>query len=176
LAPAMTIAREQGGERTITWDPATKLIKTDGAWSYKISPPENRTAAAAIERANTEGKTELWDVNSAKGITTTREQDGVTKVFSWFTSGKLAGLPRSVVSVDSGKTETVTDQWSYDESARLLRLRTNSAALSNIDVRARQPEDPKASATVQVEAIRKDGSGAVSYTVQAARGHMVRAD
>lgn len=175
LAPTMTITTDHGG-RTIAWDPATKLITTDGPWVYKITPPEDRSATAAIERVNQSGKSELWSVNPGKGLTTMRGEDGVTRMFSSFTSGKLAGLPRSVAVMGAANKEIVTDQWSYDESARLLRMKTSSPVLGQIEVNAHQPENPNASATVQVKVTRKDGTGSLSYTVQAARGHMVRAD
>lgn len=46
--------------------------------------------------------------------------DGVKKVTSWFTSGKLAGKVRKIISIKNGAV-TFVRTFSYDDKARILR-------------------------------------------------------
>jgi hypothetical protein len=174
VQPTLTI----GGpvSRTIVWDPATKRITKDGLWTYDITPSKVAWENAAIGRTKPTGQTEYWLYDAARGQETTLGFDGVKKIRSWFVSGKLAGANRSIVSIDAKGVRTVTNDWSYDETGRWIRIRMNNAKLSGIEVTSREAFALKGGAPIQIKGALRDGPGEISYTVHPAGGHMVPVD
>lgn len=120
LEPKLTATDQGKTPREITWDPATKYIMTDGGWTYEIKPSEKKGLNASIGRKNKSNQEELWFKDSAKGEETVQGADGIKKVRTWFTSGRLAGKTREIKEIELGVTRTVLKN-SYDENGRILR-------------------------------------------------------
>ncbi len=115
------------GDRLITWNPTTRHIVTDADWTYDIQPGEGpRDANAAIGRTNAQGQKEFWHYDKAKGEEIVQGIDGVKKITTWFTSGKLSGLLRKV-SVRTPSGELKTENNVYDEEGKILRQNTTDS-------------------------------------------------
>ena len=108
------------GGRLIVWNPASKKIIKDGDWTYDIKPGAGPFDNAAIGRRNAKNQSEFWHRDGAKGEEIVQGIDGVKKVTSWFTSGKLAGKIRKVEEI-RGNVTNVLRQLSYNEEGRLVR-------------------------------------------------------
>jgi YD repeat-containing protein len=108
------------GDQLITWSPATKKIIKDGEWTYEIKPGAGPFDNAAIGRENARNQSEFWHHDGAKGEEIVQGIDGVKKVTSWFTSGKLAGKIRKVEEIRGNVTNGLR-QLSYNEEGRLVR-------------------------------------------------------
>jgi hypothetical protein len=125
IQPTLSIAAGDAAPRTITWDPASRTILSDGIWKYKITQAEIAGHNAAIERVNEQGQREFWHYDSAKGQETTDKADGSKQIRKWFTSGKFAGRVRGVAYYNN-KTEAFSQRNSYDEFGRLIRIVQNN--------------------------------------------------
>jgi len=108
------------GDKLIAWNPATKKIAKDGEWTYDIKPGAGSFDNAAIGRKNAQNLSEFWHRDGAKGEEIVQGIDGVKKVTSWFTSGKLAGKLRTRTIIESSNRVNQTN-YSYDEKGRALR-------------------------------------------------------
>ena len=65
LNPTLAITHADQTQRTFTWDPTTRQIKTDGEWTYKLTPGDN----VALDRANAKGQTESSFQDPSTGTT-----------------------------------------------------------------------------------------------------------
>ena len=113
LQPTITL-----GDRVITWNPTSKLITKDGEWTYDVKAGEG--LYAAIGRTNAKKQREFWHRDEPNGQEIVQGIDGVKKVTSWFTSGKLAGKTRNKEEIVKGKTRVIY-QASFDERGNLFR-------------------------------------------------------
>ena len=109
------------GDQLIAWNPASKKIIKDGEWTYDIKPRAGPFDNAAIGRENARNQSELWHRDNAKGEEIVQGNDGVKKVTSWFTSGKLVGKRRSIVEAKSDGTSITLVKLSYDENGQRSR-------------------------------------------------------
>jgi hypothetical protein len=107
------------GDQLIAWNPATKKIAKDGEWTYDIKPGAGPFDNGAIGRRNTKSKSEFWHHDGAKGEEIVQGIDGVKKVTSWFTSGKLAGKARKRETL-AGDQQLALIKKAYDESGFLF--------------------------------------------------------
>jgi hypothetical protein len=107
------------GDQLITWSPATKKIIKDGEWTYDIKSGAGSFDNGAIGRRNTKSKSEFWHHDGAKGEEIVQGIDGVKKVTSWFTSGKLAGKARKRETL-AGDQQLALIKKAYDESGFLF--------------------------------------------------------
>jgi len=116
MQPALKI----DGMQEVSWNPETLLADKVGEWTYDIKPGEARFSNAAIGRKTASGLTEFWHYDSSKGEEIVRGVDGVKRVTSWFTSGKLAGKVRSVKVSKLGSWSNYV-KYTYSESGALMR-------------------------------------------------------
>ncbi len=119
IEPTLKIT-DSGTVRSFSWNPSTKLIKTDNDWTYKITPNgENPLANAAIGRKNAKGQEEFWYRDARKGREESHELDGTVRIESWFVNGILQGKVRKV---QIRNKDLVMDQkFEYNESGQIIR-------------------------------------------------------
>ena len=115
LEPTLTV----DGQRHLSWDPVTSLIKTDGEWTYGLKPIEG-SSDVAFTRTNVQGQSEAYEDNSATGVIIQKTLDGTETKTYRFTSGILAGKIRKIEEVKND-TSTVVLKNSYDETGHLIR-------------------------------------------------------
>jgi len=115
LNPTMTI-----GDRKIAWSPTSRHVLLDGEWVYEIKPGEGSRGYAAIGRKNPKDQSQFWHRDETKGEEIVQGINGVKKVTSWFTSGKLAGKMRKMEESAKGRSRLLY-QASYDEQGYLFR-------------------------------------------------------
>jgi len=108
MLPELKITDTEGKERMIVWGLDGRMLQ-DGEWSYKISPPKEAGANAAIERANQQSQKEYWFKDDPNGKETTIALDGTKTEKSWFTSGVGAGKLRKVVETWNGVVTTIEE-------------------------------------------------------------------
>lgn len=114
--PPLSITKPGQSARKITWDPATKLIRSDGHWNYDIQPALISGANAAIGRTErTTGQREFWHYDTTKGEEFQIGATGVKTVKRWFTSGVLNGKLRVI-----SENGTIRQKCSYDDKGRLV--------------------------------------------------------
>lgn len=123
------------GDVSFTWNPATGEMIQDGEWIYDIKPGERPRDNAAIGRANVQGQKEFWYHDKTKGEEIVQGIDGVKKITTWFTRGKLAGKIRKIEKNCDGKVSTCY-QASYGENGKLIR-----ELIGNLIVNYRQSGD-----------------------------------
>ena len=112
------------GDQLITWNSATKKIATDGEWTYDIKPGAGPFDNAAIGRQNAKNQSEFWHRNNTKGEETMLQADGTKRTERWFSSGSLAGKPRTIVhSVNNSLVQFA--KYSYDEWGNMIRYQDN---------------------------------------------------
>lgn len=111
-------------DREIVWDAATRKIIRDGEWRYGIFSGSKPWENAAIARTNVQGQTEFWHKNYAKGEEITEGIDGVRKITTWFTSGKLRGKTRKEMEIKDG-VKKILNEYSYNEKGFLIRIRND---------------------------------------------------
>ena len=109
-------------DREIVWDGVTRNVIRDGEWTYDIKPGAKPGANAAITRININRQKEYWYRDKYKGEEISEGVDGVRKITSWFTSGKLYGKIRKVVEVKDG-VKKILSEYSYNEKGLLIRQR-----------------------------------------------------
>jgi len=108
------------GSRLIVWNPSNKSILSDKEWTYNISQKEGLLSYANIKRSNPKGQQEAWECDPNRGEESFSHADGFSRKRLWFTSGKLAGRPRTITDTINGK-EVRSRKWNYDEDGKLLR-------------------------------------------------------
>jgi hypothetical protein len=112
------------GDKLITWSPANKKIVKDGEWTYDIKPGAGPFDNAAIGRENARNQSEFWHRDNAKGEETMLQADGTKRTVRWFSSGSLAGKPRTIVhSVNNSLVQFA--KYSYDEWGNMIRYQDN---------------------------------------------------
>lgn len=111
-------------DRQIVWDAAAGKVIRDGEWIYSITTGPRPGENAAIARTNAQNQTEFWHKNYAKGEEITEGSDGVRKIVTWFTSGKLRGRKRKEVEIKDGVKKTLCE-YSYNEKGFLIRIRND---------------------------------------------------
>lgn len=109
-------------DREIVWDAATRKVIRDGVWTYSIKPGSTPEANAAITRTNMRNQKEFWHRNEAKGEEISEDIDGVRKITTWFTSGRLRGRTRKEEEIENGMTKSFC-KYSYNEKGQLIRIR-----------------------------------------------------
>lgn len=119
--PVLTITNAAKQDTAVSWDPETRRITRYGEWKYDIKPGESLLANAAIGRTNPAGKREFWHYDVENGKEIIQTVDGVNKLVSWFTRGKLAGKLREE---KTGINNTLLNlyKYSYDEYGRIIRI------------------------------------------------------
>ena len=123
LDPTLKIqAPEIPSNREIVWDGATRKAIRDGEWTYDIKPGSKPETNAEITRININNQKEYWYRDEYKGEEISEGVEGVRKVASWFTSGKLMGKMRKEVEIKNGVTKLLYE-CSYNEKGILIRLR-----------------------------------------------------
>ena len=122
LQPTLNISGTQ--KRVIVWNPSSKIIVSDGDWTYDIKQSELPRSHAAIGRVTAKGLSEYWFYNPSKGEETIQGIDGVRRTRTWFVGGKLLGLTRSNVAELNGKVIS-ENRLSRDETGRLIRDHVN---------------------------------------------------
>jgi hypothetical protein len=120
LTPTLAITQAGHPARGITWDPATRQIKTDGDWTYQLIPAAN----VELNRTNIKGQKEYYYSDPSIGTTVSESMDGIKKVTRWFTSGILAGKIRSIETTKADKAISL-QRYSYDEKGKILREQVN---------------------------------------------------
>ncbi len=155
------------GDRLITWDPQNRRILKDGDLTYEIKADEkNLFANAEIKRTNGKGESNYWFDDRARG-TEIVEENGVRKIFSRFTTGKVSGKIRRIEE-RQGDTVKAMYKASYDEKGRLIReieegyAKTSKIRSFNYDAEGR------------VASIQYDGDQFVSAIQYAANGNVQR--
>lgn len=111
MLPDLKITDVEGKERVITWGVDGRMLQ-DGEWTYEIKTGSSQFVNATICRKNSKNQSEFWYRDRVKGEEIVRGIDGVKKVTSWFTSGKLLGKVRQS---NDGYRQI------YDENGYLLR-------------------------------------------------------
>lgn len=109
-------------DREIVWNATTRKIIRDGEWTYGIMSGVKPWENAAIARTNTQNQTESWYKNNTKGEEITEGIDGVRKITTYFTSGKLRGMIRKEMEIKDGVKKTLCE-YSYNEKGLLMRIR-----------------------------------------------------
>ena len=117
LQPKLTVADTGKPSRQIAWDPASRFIMSDGDWKYDIKPSPTKGFNASIGRKNKANQEELWFLDSAGGQEIIREINGFVSNRRWFTSGILAGKPRS-----DTRGSVVAKKFIYNDKGELDRL------------------------------------------------------
>ena len=116
------------GSQGFTWDAATGFLLSDGVWQYDTKLGETELDNAIIERANFKGEKESWRHNKAKGEEIVQGSNGVKKITTWFTAGKLAGKMRKIeTQKPSDKNISSLITYTYDADSRLIRRTEDSA-------------------------------------------------
>jgi hypothetical protein len=115
LNPILDIIHSDQPQRSFTWDATTRQIKTDGEWTYNLTPSNH----GALNRSNTSGQTEIY--SAAHGVTMEQGIDGVGRITTVFVNaGPLSGKVRKIELIQDGSKRTVY-QASYDELGQLVR-------------------------------------------------------
>lgn len=117
LQPTMNM----NNRRLFTWNAETGNIVSDGDWQYKISRDVEAFSYATIKRSRSTGEKETWQSNPMRGEESFSHADGFTRKRLWFTSGRLAGRPRSIVDSING-VEVRNRKWNYSEEGQLLLM------------------------------------------------------
>ena len=120
MLPILKITDTTGKERMIVWGLDGKILQ-DGEWCYKITPVSEPRANAAIERTNPQKEREYWFRDDDKGVETIGRADGSKLIQTWFTTGVLAGKPRSRQITKDGVTQKIFAAV-YDEKANQIRV------------------------------------------------------
>ncbi|MBT8778147.1 hypothetical protein [Akkermansia muciniphila] len=107
-------------ERKITWDFQTGIIREDDDYKYTVKFPAKGLYAAISRIGNFYHQKEYWYKDTEKGKEITLRADGVTVERTWFTSGKLRGLTRSI-TLSLGKKKHC-EEYSYGDNGRLMRI------------------------------------------------------
>jgi hypothetical protein len=119
LNPTLTVTPSNREPRNFTWDTASQQIKTDGTWSYSITP-WNATQALLIKRSRQADKFESFVNDDEQGNTIETFEDGRVLTTYRFTSGLLYGRTRKIVETrDSKLTRSIA--FTYNESGNLIR-------------------------------------------------------
>jgi hypothetical protein len=119
LNPTLAITHPDQAKRNFTWDANTKQIKSDGEWSYLVTPIVG-TNDYTINRTSTAGLVESFSNDRSNGTITEQGLDGKERITRFFTSGILAGRIRSVEETVEGVTSKLY-QVNYDEEGRPIR-------------------------------------------------------
>ena len=109
-------------DREIVWDAATGKIIRDGEWAYGITLVSKPEENVSITRTNQQNQTEFWYKDNTKGEEITEGIDGVRKIVTWFTSGKLCGMMRKEMEIKNGIKKTLCE-YSYNEKGQLMRTK-----------------------------------------------------
>jgi hypothetical protein len=120
LDPTLAITHPDQTQRHLTWDPTTRQIKSDGDWTYHLTPGSH----VVLSRTDLTKGTESYHDDPTLGTTTVQNIYGVIEITSRFTSGPLAGRVRRTDRKIGNKIECVYSA-SYDESGRLVRETEN---------------------------------------------------
>jgi YD repeat-containing protein len=129
MLPDLKITDTEGKERAIVWGLDGRMLQ-DGEWSYKITPPPNPKTTAAIERKNTEGKSEFWNKDEERGEEVSINLGGVKITTTRFTSGNLTNKIKSKISsICLNKKERIFDAYKayYNENGDLIRENLNNS-------------------------------------------------
>ena len=152
------------GKRKIVWSPTTRYALADGEWKYEIKPGEGVRDNAAIGRTNAKGQNEFWHHDKAKGEEIVQGIDGVKKVTSWFTSGKLSGKIRKYETFKNGE-RTNAHSWIYDDKTRLVRETVDDQIITcAYDEKDRLTRKMSSSGEVLWERVR-DNEGRITRTL-----------
>lgn len=109
-------------EKEIGWSAASKLIVRDGGWQYSVMSAKTEGDTATIGRVNGKGQKAFWHDDRAKGVLTVEGGDGIRKIETRFTSGRLRGLLRKTEEVTDGKRVT-TGEYFYNEKGQMFRFK-----------------------------------------------------
>ena len=120
MLPNLKITDTEGKERLIVWG-LNGMVLQDAGWAYKIVLGNDSQANASIERSNAQKQKESWFKDDDKGIETIGKADGSKIVQTWFTTGLLAGKPRSKQITKDGVTKKIFAAV-YDEKANQIRV------------------------------------------------------
>ena len=138
LEPTIEVVSADGNTRKISWNPETKRILSDGDWKYEIEPSAILGHNAAIGRTNAKEEKEFWHYNQAKGEEIALGADGVKKITTWFTSGKLGGKVRSVIQ-EVGENRFFLDRFSYNPDGTVARQIKKKRGIGyEVDIEARK--------------------------------------
>lgn len=100
----------------VTSDRKKPLVPVDGIIPWNWQPQE-----AKVTRIDREGKSEFRHFDRDKGVSTTRDKDGVTTIAYFIRAhGALANKLRKIEEIRGGKT-IVLERNAYDEKGRILR-------------------------------------------------------
>jgi hypothetical protein len=118
LNPTLTISGTGALPRLLTWDAATRQIKSDGAWTYRLEPKGNHLRLTRFLADNT---TESYEADDATGMTAEKKADGAEIVTYRFAGGPLAGFVRRIEQVNEKGALVPLYAASYYPSGALLR-------------------------------------------------------
>jgi hypothetical protein len=117
LEPTLAIAQSGGAGREFTWNPETRQIKSDGDWTYQLQQVGGHLH---FDRTSTNGKSESYEADDGRGVTTEKGPDG-KEISTWrFPAGLLAGRIRRIVENDGGG-EKLLYTASYFPSGNVMR-------------------------------------------------------
>jgi YD repeat-containing protein len=131
IQPTLRVRSKTDSERLFTWDPIKGQIISDNDWTYSITPPSSASANAALGRKNSRAQTEYWFYDSAKGQETLLDLQGRKSVKTWFVSGPLAGLQRSVSEFGPRGAIDHSSRWIYNEKSQLISIRHRDGSSVN---------------------------------------------
>ena len=117
-----TLAIATAGEESthlISWNAADGTVRSDGEYAYTIKQSPYKGGFAEISRTNAKGVKESWYKDNWNGKETVLRSDGVLIEKSWFTTGTLRGLKKSVTTSRKGQYLD-EKEFSYDENRRLV--------------------------------------------------------
>jgi len=107
--------------RSITWNPGSGIIESDGAWRYYVKLNPSSIKDLTIGRKTNSGKHEFWHHNKLIGREVEMRDDGTQLITSRF-SGSSTGQIRKIEKITKGKIEMVY-RAAYDELGRIVRER-----------------------------------------------------
>ena len=107
--------------RSFSWDPVSRLIASDGSWTYQIIPSKKQFSNAQISRIDAKKGSESWFHDSPNGQETTQALDGTKTTARWFTSGLLKDSIRDITQVMPTGQKNIVLSRIYSDTGRILR-------------------------------------------------------
>lgn len=117
------ISEKDKKNKTISWNSTNGYIVSDGEYTFNITPAVSQGSFAAIERTSSNGIVESWYRDNWNGVEEILRADGAKIIRKWYTTGKLVALENYVSISQNGIT--TTNEYSYDETRKLIRTLTN---------------------------------------------------
>lgn len=119
LNPMLAVTALPGLPREFAWDPKTRLVSSDGIWSYEFPVEHRPPSVVSFKRRSPEG-TESFHIDQRVGLEESSATNGERTIRRWFISGKMSGKPRSLETISAGGVKTTT-RMVYDETGKLVR-------------------------------------------------------